>query len=414
MPKVPNDDWELGLRLLKERGESDPEKALEGLIQRAFAEGKIHSTNSAALRYVLNELRMVSQPVENLEGTVLAINKGREGMRHLVATPTGIVSVSGLPDETALYQKVTVSKGIRKTNEETGSSWVEVEKGAGTLDGKAAYADVMRLLTPISAVKGANQMAFTTFSVQYVNAQNRDRFDPSKPPITAGQKLETRPVYNPSDRTFGLKLSIVDGSSVQGSLRITGEQQLESLHQPGELTDRFWNWLHNDQTPDNERLKELDYSLRGRSLIGVVQVSDEINGRKITGKGGPRYSLSLFNGGWVMLRDRFDESFGVAPSQPAAGGAPAPAGEAAAPAPTNPTQVPAPEAADIRSVFLKKLDETAHGSLTLKEVNDFKAEAAAKFMLSPEEAEKEVTKVLVGLRTDGTVFISGGKVQRKK
>jgi hypothetical protein len=410
MPKLPAEEWELGKRLLAERGESDPEKALEGLIAKAFAEGKVHSTDSAALRYVLNDLRMVSKPIENVEGIVLAYSPARGGQeeRYMLGTPSGIRRISGLPDNVALYRRVSIGKGTEKKNEETGTVWVEADKETVTMGDAAPYQDVSRLLAPLSTVKGANQMVFTTFTVQFVNALPKERFNPNAPPIQPGQKVDTRPLYDPGDRTFGMALQVVDGSAVQGKIRLTDEQVLHQLTLPDELSDRFWNWFHSAETPDATRIKELTLMLQGRQLIGVFQASDEIRGQRIKASktGATRYSLSLFNGGWLMLRDRFDAQFQsggpVVPTAPAKDSTPA----AAAPS--------APAASDARSTLLARLHATPNGEMTLAEIQEFKKDYGASKALSDEEVEKEVTKALVGLRTENVVILTGGKVKLKK
>jgi hypothetical protein len=408
MPRLPAEEWELGKRLLAERGESDPEKALEGLIQKAWAEGKIHTTDSAALRYVLNELRMVSKPIENVEGVVLAYSPARGGQeeRYLLGTPSGIRRVSGLPENTPLYHRVSIPKGTQKKNEESGTEWVEAEKEGVTVANGVPYQDITRLITPLSSVKGANQMVFTTLTVQFVNPLPKEKYDPNAPPIQPGQKVDTRPLYNPSDRTFGMALQVIDGSSVQGKIRLTDEQVLHQLTLQDELSDRFWNWFHSAETPDAQRVKEVTLMLQGRQIIGVFQASDEINGQRIKAakSGATRYSLSLFNGGWLMLRDRFDAQFqngGPAPSVPAK--------EAAQPATT-----PSTPANDARSVLVAKLQAAPNNELTLAEIQEFKKEYGASKALSDEEVEKEVTKALVGLRTENTVILTGGKVKLKK
>ncbi len=408
MPKVPNDDWELGKRLLAERGESDPEKALEALVQKAWADGKIHTTDSAALRYILNELRMVSKPTENIEGIVVAYTPARGGQeeRYLLGTPSGIRRVSGLPDGTALYRKVTIGKGTQKKNEETGTEWVEADKETVAVNDGISYQDVTRLITPLSSVKGANQMAFTSFTVQFVNPLPKQKYNPSAPPIQPGQQVDTRPLYDPTDRTFGMALTVVDGSSVQGKVRLTDEQVLHQLTLPDELGDRFWNWFHSDQTPDTQRVKELTLMLQGRQLIGVVQASDEINGQRIkaTKTGATRYSLSLFNGGWLMLRDRFDQMF--------QNGTPVVTPTAPQTPPQTETTTASPN--DVRSALLAKLQSSSGGELALPEIQEFKREYGTAKALSDEEVEKEVTKALVGLKTENIVILTGGKVKLKK
>lgn len=380
---IPQEDYELAKRLLTDKGEANPEEKLNAELRRIRAEGRAQ-TDTRAIKELISDLATVEKPLDSFSGVILAMSLRGIRTDFIVGTLDGCWSVSGLPPETARYRPVTAMGVTMKQKLDTGTRWVEMNGGTFDIGEPVGWAEISKVVTPFGSIKGRNQMVLTTAQIRFVNGVPKEKYNKDKP-FLKGQKRDTFPVWDAPSRRFALRLTFGEGQ-VNGTLNLFDEHVIEQLFRAGEITDRFWSWFYNPETPDDDRLEELSVALRGETVVLLAQATDEINGAHLKA-----LSLQLRGGGWIMLKENFVASVGGVPHTPTPGEGP------------NIPSVPAPT---LRSLILGRF--TDKGEIGTADLKALFAEAV-KLGLD----DKAVKDEMVALQGENVIIQTGGKFKKR-
>jgi hypothetical protein len=392
MPPLLEAEYRLAEKLLADRGEANPADALKTELAKIRAEGKAQTT-PAALRYLIQELGTVESPLPELQGVVLGARERTTRVDYIVGTEEGCFSVSGLPEPAARWSRIRIQGATLKEKKDTGTRWVELNGGTVSTGDPVKWADVSRLVTALSKIQGRNVEYLISGTVRFVNASPKEKYDKDKP-FQKGQKVETRPVYNPIDKSFSMRLTIQDGQH-QLSVTLTDMAALEGLYPPGELTEKYWSWFTSDKTPDTARLEELSGAIVGQNVVILGSGSSEINGQKTT-----KPVFNLRGGGWVRLKELLVDQLN--------GTAPAPVGPGVPPPGEEDGGLPPPATPTIRGELQARLE--ANGVVAAK---DLKEIAALPFVVAMGKGDQPVKDEILKLEAENFVHRSGGKFLKK-
>lgn len=406
-------------KLLAERGETI---SVEEKAQEMRDSGECQ-TMSSAVEKIIETFSVVKAPAPDFEAIVLGTSA--EGSRRrdaYLATEGGVLQVSGVPSGLKNFYRYLFAGVEANKNSASGREWLTVKEtkdgGNVTEKGAVPYPEVVRFYSPFAKILGEGQSFLTKGSIKFVDKIPVD-FDENAPKPKKGERLKTKPVYDPLTKTFGLKLTLVDGAR-QLNVKLTHEDHFRSVFPADENFDKFMDWVHRTTTDDEKRLEEIQALLRqGMEIVVFGRGGDTIRKKSkipgqpdvVTKRSDPWFTID--QGGWVAEATALFETISKEAGSTAPGAPVSPAGSTAPPAPAavRAPAIPAGATADpfaddanggakdLRTALLAKAKATGYVD----------AEVAASVEAELGLPEKSAHAEIVRLKTEGLLIKQGGK-----